>query len=105
MPPPTQCNPPCPGPWALSQGSPLLPPLLEQGAALWLPAARMSGLEEEGHTDGLSWTPKMKEEGEWWGGAGTPREAELLFLGLLHSCSPFQEKIKDTRSVIFLSSL
>lgn len=39
------------------------------------------------------------------GGAGTPREAELLFLGLLHSCSPFQEKIKDTRSVIFLSSL
>lgn len=46
---------------------------------------------------------RRKESGG--GGAGTPREAELLFLGLLHSCSPFQEKIEDTRSVIFLSSL
>lgn len=49
----------------------------------------MSSLGEEARRDGLSWTPKMQEEGEWWGeGRGPPHphpEVELLFLCLFLS--------------------
>lgn len=73
-------------------GKTLLPLLRELGAALQPEATReggchrllMRGLEGEECKEGLSWTPKMEEEGERWGG-GVQRpycEAELPFFCL-----------------------